>query len=163
MIFVIASLLVPLPYFILSYLSTGNPIYPFIFNGLSSDLSLSHLSPIKLVKDLINIFMFSQDPINPIYLITLPIIILNFKLMYKKYKYIVIYCIIALFSWYITPRSGGGRFIMVYLPIFSLFVGLLIFHFLKKLIMITILKQKVNGHLHTILFPQHSHNFMKIC
>ena len=123
-IFVIASLLVPLPYFILSYLSTGNPIYPFIFNGLSSDLSLIHLSPIKFVSDVTYIFLFSQDPINPIYIILFPIIFLNFRPLYKKQKFIAIYSIIALISWYISPRTGGGRFLMAYLPVLSLFVVL---------------------------------------
>lgn len=138
-LFILISLLIPLPYFMQSILITGNPIYPFLSSQYPSDLSLTHLLPTRFIQDFLRQFLFSQDPINPFYLVVLPIIILNIKDILKKYKIIVLYSLFSVLAWYFTPRSGGGRFIMSYLPVMSLLVILAIYELKEKKIKIVLL------------------------
>ncbi len=114
------ALLVALPWFFYAFITTGNPIYP-IFSGYP--LEGSFLNPIN---DLINLFLRSADPISPIYLIFLPLIVIYFKKMRKELKIVTVYSLIALIIWLITPKTGGGRFILPYLPAFSILAGAVI-------------------------------------
>lgn len=120
--FVVISLLVPLPWFIFSYIHTGNPVYP-IFSGYPLDKNPLHLlSPINFITESWNLLTRSQDLINPIYIIFLPVIILYIKQLKKYEKIIPLYSLLGLIVWYFTPRTGGGRFILPYLPVASILV-----------------------------------------
>lgn len=118
-IYWIIALAIPLPWFIFSYIHTGNPVYPFfseIYHVAPAPISL-----IGFVKEVWNMFMYSADPISPIYMMFLPLIIWLFvKRKMKEVKMIGIYSLLAIIIWYFTPRTGGGRFILPYLPVFSL-------------------------------------------
>ena len=113
----IAYCLVPIlivsPWLIFNWLSTGNPIYP-IFSGYPIDWNFS-----------LNILRLA-DPINPIYIIILPFIILSFSHFWVKYKLLIIYCTLSFVIWFLTPHTGGGRFLMPYLPAWSVLTAILI-------------------------------------
>ncbi len=115
-LYVIISLIVPLPWFIFSYVSTKNPFYPF-FSGIYP------VSPDFHFSNFLN-FLFSADPISPVYLITFPIVLLGLKKMKLGGKILVVYSVISFIIWFLAPQSGGGRFIMAYLPTFSVLVAL---------------------------------------
>lgn len=119
--FLMIALFTPLPWFIFSYLHTGNPIYP-IFSGYPLS-SMSHfLSPFNFLKESLILLTRAADPLSPIYIIFLPLIVL-FARRLKKHKWLfVLYSILGLFVWYITPRTGGGRFILPYLPVWSILI-----------------------------------------
>ncbi len=120
--FIVISLLVPLPWFIVSYLYTGNPVYP-IFSGYPLDKNPLHLlNPINFISESWNLLAHSQDPINPIYIIFLPLIIFYIKQLKKYEKIFALYSLLGLIVWYLTPRTGGGRFVLPYLPIASILV-----------------------------------------
>lgn len=121
-LFTIISLIVPLPWLVFSYISTGNPIYPFFTDIYPVVASANLLHPLTFVNDFIKIFLFSDDPLSPIYLIALPVIFVQFTFFTKETKLLVFYSLLALLVWYITPRTGGGRFIMPYLPVLSIIV-----------------------------------------
>ncbi|MDE2591146.1 MAG: hypothetical protein KGL95_15930, partial [Patescibacteria group bacterium] len=72
-----------------------------------------------LFSDLWNLFTASADPISPVYLAFLPLILRSFKKTSFSMKLIYLYSFLALIVWYVTPRTGGGRFILPYLPAFS--------------------------------------------
>ncbi len=114
------ALLIPLPWFVFSGIHTGNPFYPFFSNlyGIKFDVTL--LNPLNFLKDLWVLFTNSPDRISPAYLIFLPVAFILFKKLNQKLMIIVLYSFLALLVWYITPRTGGGRFILPYLPAFSL-------------------------------------------
>ncbi|RJQ38909.1 hypothetical protein C4559_00120 [Candidatus Microgenomates bacterium] len=114
------SLLVSLPWFIFSYTNTGNPVYPFFTNLYKTEFDLNFLNPLNFIKDTWQIFVNSADPISPIYILFFPLTVLFLSKINKKIYPIIIYSIFAYLIWYFTPRSGGGRFIMPYLPAFSL-------------------------------------------
>jgi len=117
-IFTFISFLIPMPWFIFSFINTGDPFYPFLsFLKLSSGNIFSLQYFIASFKEL---FVYSQDPINPIYIIVLPLIFVGFIKFKTPSKIIVIYCFLSLFFWYFTPKLGGGRFILPYLPAFSI-------------------------------------------
>lgn len=105
----VIGLSVVVPWLVFSYIYTGNPVYPFFTN----------IYPIKFNFNLINPLNLS-DPISPLYTIFLPITLV----LYKKFKFplkiVALYSFIAIIIWYITPQTGGGRFILPYLPAFSL-------------------------------------------
>lgn len=70
-------------------------------------------------KDVFNFFLRLNDPISPIYLITFPLVIVYFKKFTPKANLLLIYSFLALAIWYLAEQVRGGRFILPYLPVFS--------------------------------------------
>ncbi|MDP2585750.1 MAG: glycosyltransferase family 39 protein, partial [Candidatus Levybacteria bacterium] len=103
------ALLIPLPWFVFSYIHTANPIYPFF----------TSIYPVKFNFNLINPLNLS-DPISPIYIIFLPIALVLYRKFKLTLKIIALYSFFSIIIWYITPQTGGGRFILPYLPALSL-------------------------------------------
>lgn len=126
--FVLVSIMIPLPWFAFSYVHTGSIIYPFFSDIYPVNVDTNLLNPIIFVKDTYNLLVNSQDPISPLYLIFIPVLIVNYRKLPKSIKLAVWYSVLALFVWYVTPRTGGGRFILPYLPVFSILTSFLIFH-----------------------------------
>lgn len=122
LVYWVIALVVPLPWFIFSYIHTGNPVYPF-FTSLYPVVP-SHFSILGFFVDIWHLFTHADDPVSPLYLIFLPLIIMLFLKgnLGKKseIKLLGIYALLALIVWYVTPRTGGGRFIIPYLPAFSI-------------------------------------------
>ncbi len=115
------SMLIPLPWLLFSYLSTGNPFYPLFSTILGTQIF--SLNP----RDLWQLFTQSADPISPVYIITAPLLFIQKNTRQGRgVIQIFIYAVIALLIWYISPRSGGARFILPYLPAFSLLSVILI-------------------------------------
>lgn len=123
LIFGLISVLIPLPWFFFAFISTGNPIYP-VFSGYPLESGI--LSPMQMAKDLFDLFFRSADPISPVFIIFLPLLVIYFKKMRKELRIIALYSLLALTVWLITPRTGGGRFILPYLPAFSILAGAVI-------------------------------------
>ena len=121
-IFLFISILIPLPWMIFSLIYTGNPVYPF-FTSAYPISSGGNIVSLNIFKDLWTLFTASADPISPVYIACIPLIIFYFKKTSFTLKLVYVYSILALVVWYITPRTGGGRFILPYLPAFSLLVG----------------------------------------
>lgn len=113
------ALLIPLPWFVLSFLATGKPFYPFFTDLHISTQGYSLLNPVQAVYDFWQVLAKGDDPISPLYLIFLPFVALYYKKLPQAVKAAVHYSLFALLVWYITPRIGGGRFLMPYLPVFS--------------------------------------------
>ena len=105
-------LLVISPWLLRSYITTGNPVYPF-FTPLYTDTQIS-LDPHNLLK----LLTHAADPIHPIYLLTL-LLIPFLKIKNYKLKIITVYSLLSLILWILTPNTGGGRFILPYLPALS--------------------------------------------
>ncbi len=114
------ALLIPLPWFVFSYIHTGNPMYPFFTNLYPIQVNSHLLNPVYLIKDFWNLFIRADDPISPLYIIYLPIAFYFYKKFSQESRLIFLYAALALGVWYITPRTGGGRFILPYLPVLSL-------------------------------------------
>lgn len=119
-IFLLFSLLVPLPWFIFSLIHTGNPVYPVFSNAYKVSLEWQILNPIIFIRDMWQLFMRLADPISAIYILFLPLVILLFKNFRKETKLVTLYSLLAIIVWYVTPRTGGGRFILPYLSAFSI-------------------------------------------
>lgn len=118
-IFTLVCLILPLPWFIFSYLNTGNPFYPYFSIPVDSGNFINLPSLFSFPKDFLSIFIYTNDPISPLYLIFLPLIIIFYKNMNIKIKYLFIYSLISFFVWYFTQYFRGTRFLLPYLPIFS--------------------------------------------
>ena len=139
-VFTILSILVPLPWLMVSFIKTGNPIYPLFTNYYQTSINISFF---QIIPDTVHLLLKADDPISPIYLITMPLIILSFKKFNQSLKIITIYSLLAILILYLIPRTGGGRFILPYLPAFSILVSgtiaVLKFNQLKKLLIILII------------------------
>ncbi len=118
-------LLIPLPWFVFAYVSTGNPIYPII-SGYDTSISPTLFSPVTFLFDITKIFLFADDPISPLYLVCLPLLFFYFRKFTPVLKSVTFYCLFVLMLWYVTPRTGGGRFLLPYLPAFSLLIGAIV-------------------------------------
>ncbi|HRN96403.1 MAG TPA: glycosyltransferase family 39 protein [Candidatus Levybacteria bacterium] len=124
--YVLTALIIPLPYFIFSTLNTGNPFYPLFTQYYSQIVEPGTRSLFQILADYWNLFVNAADPINPLYLIVFPIVIFLYKRLTKQERLFVIYAGLSLVVWYFIPRTGGGRFILPYLPVFSLVIGLVL-------------------------------------
>lgn len=110
--------LISLPWFIYSYIYTENPLYTL--SVPITKTAPEQLIFFSIVKDLWNLFIYSSDPLSPIYMIFFPLIIFSFYKFRPEIKIISLYCALSVVVWYFTPRTGGGRFILPYLPAFSI-------------------------------------------
>jgi hypothetical protein len=131
-VFTFFSLLIPLPWFIFSYLNTGNIVYPFFSAGINMGTNFEIPKLQFIYRDFVDIFLYSNDPISPVYLIFIPLIFVYFKKFKAEFKVIGLYSFLALIFWYITPRIGGGRFILPYLPAFSILTAYCLLRVNKK-------------------------------
>jgi len=118
LIFASVAFFTALPWYIYSFLFSGNPVYPFFDKRIAYDTALN-LNPILFPREAFDFFLKLADPISPLYLIFIPLVVIYFKKFNKPLKLIAIYSLVAIIIWYITPRTGGGRFILPYLPAFS--------------------------------------------
>jgi len=124
------ALLIPLPWFIFSFIHTGNPVYPF-FSQLYK-ITPTPFSFVSFFSTYWDLFMRSSDPISPLYMLLLPLLFVTFSTFKRELKLIVWYCALSLFLWYFTPQTGGGRFILPYLPAFSMVCGSIYYAILKE-------------------------------
>ncbi len=112
------ALAIPLPWFIFAYINTGNPVYPF-FSQIYKIVPES-LTVLDFFEEIWNLFTNSPDPLSPLYIILLPIIVFGFSKFRPEIKIISLYCALAIVVWCFTPQTGGGRFILPYLPALSI-------------------------------------------
>lgn len=115
LIYCFCALFISFPWLIFSYIHTENPVYPFFTN----------IYPVKFNLNLINPLSLS-DPISPLYVIFLPVALALYKKFKLPLRLIILYSFIALVIWYLTPQTGGGRFILPYLPAFSILTVVII-------------------------------------
>lgn len=124
------SLLIVSPWLVFSLLNTGNPIYP-IFSGYGVKYDYLHVT--KAILDIWTVFVSADNPISPIYLIVVPFIILMYKRMSQTMQLVSLYSLLAIIVWFVTPRTGGGRFMLPYLPAFSVIAAYVIYEQKDKL------------------------------
>jgi len=115
--------LIPLPWLIFSFIHTRNPFYPLFADILDQAHTLVVFRPPSFLTDFWNLFLHSADPINPLFLIVLPCLVVFGKKLKKVEKVVLVYCLLSYSAWYFTPRTGGGRFFLPYLPAFCFLVG----------------------------------------
>lgn len=117
--YLLLALLIPLPWFIFAFIHTGNPLYP-LFSPYLQGLETATLQFPRLLIDPFSIFMFSPDPVSPLYLIFLPLFFIIRKKLTDKEKFLFMTAAFLVIAWAITPQTGGGRFILPYLSILSI-------------------------------------------
>ena len=101
------SLYVVMPWFLFSFLNTGNPIYPIFSDFVKGHFELGILNPVLILKSFWILFTKSSDPITPIYLIFLPLIFLFFNKLNSQMRSIVIYFFLSLVIWYFFPAKDS--------------------------------------------------------
>lgn len=141
--FILLSLLVPLPWLVFSYIHTGNPVFPFLSLSIGSQNFLSLPSLNYILPNLYLAFLNLSDPSSPIYIISLPIILIGLRKLEKNVRILAVYAIAGFLVWYLLQFSSGGRFILPYLPVISILVSLTIYklkdNFLKSFLFFLIL------------------------
>lgn len=103
------ALFIPLPWFIFSFIHTGNPFYPFFTNIYPVKFNLNLTNPLSL-----------SDPISPLYVVLIPLAVIFYRKFNPMLRVLLLYSVLAIIIWYITPQTGGGRFILPYLPVLSI-------------------------------------------
>ena len=118
LIFIVSTVSILSPWLIFSFLQTGNPVSP-LFTNLVPAFHLSQLNPITIIMQVFNLFTSSSDPVSPIYLILLPLILINLGKLKGPSTILLGYCLLALLFLCLIPTTDIGRFYMPYLPVFS--------------------------------------------
>ena len=137
----LTAFIIPVPFFIHSFLYRGNPFYPIFSKELQAQVQtqLPSINPLTFFSSIWNVLTNAADPISPIYIIIIPLIFFVFKKFSSSEKLIVIFSFLSLIAWYITPQEGGGRFMLPYLPVMSVLVA------------VTINKLKAYKHIYKVL------------
>jgi hypothetical protein len=112
----------PLPWFVFSFIHTGSPVYPLFGVAASLTSYWQFYNPIFLIKSLITTFAYSPDPIHPLFLASLPFLILMRKKLMHHVFILLFLTIGGLLMWYLTPQTGGGRYILPYLSVFTILI-----------------------------------------
>jgi len=122
--YILYTVLIPLPWFVFSYLYTGNPIYPVFSGILDQSHKIVTFDLIRVFRDFWGLLYHPQDFISPVFLIFLPIVILMaIKGRLKdELRVLLGYVFLTALFWYFTPRTGGSRFVLPYLPALSLLI-----------------------------------------
>lgn len=128
-VYLLITLLIPMPWFIFSFVHTGNPVYPFFTQRY--EIATTSFGFLSFFVTLWNLFMYSPDPIAPVYLLFLPLLFIFYPKLQKEIKIIVVYSCLNIILWYFTPQTGGGRFILPYLPAFSIICAAIYTEILK--------------------------------
>lgn len=122
------SILIVLPWLVFAFIHTGNPIYPFFTNIYKVGLNLQIINP----------FIHKSDSISILYIITPIILPFVFKKLRPELKIVYLYSVLAFAVWYLTPKTDSGRFILPYLPAFSLLI-VAVFNLFKNKIYVKLL------------------------
>jgi len=131
LIFIILSLIPSFAWFVLALVSTGSPIYPF-FSNYDLNLGRDLLAFSGIISDMITIFIASNDPVSPLYLIFAPLLLVIWRKLKREEMMMVLLSGISLVIWTLSPKTGGGRFLLPYLPLFSVTVGIILFKIKSK-------------------------------
>lgn len=115
MVFLFFSILISLPWFVFSYINTQNPFYPLFDPRFT-------FSYHNNIFNLINLFVFSSDPLNPTYVIMIPLVILMFRKISYPLRLLTVFSLFGVLFWYQTSQIGGSRFILPFVTAFSVVV-----------------------------------------
>lgn len=124
LIFLFFPLLIPSPWFVLSFINTKSPIYPlftsWFFKAQSQGLDfwqwLKTRNLVNLIQVLLKTVFTKGDILTPLFLIGLPLIFLKFKKI-KKIGIVVFYFLINFLFFFFTPLNYN-RFLLPYIPAF---------------------------------------------
>lgn len=128
--FALISFLIATPWFVYSFLHTGNPFYPLFTHLTLRNFTFDLLSPVTVIKTLIETLLFAPDPLHPFYIMNVPFIFLALGFLFKKHKLILLYAVASYLIWYFTTQSGGTRFLTSYLPAYTA-IGLIAIQHVK--------------------------------
>jgi hypothetical protein len=137
LMFGLLAVLVPLAWFIFAYLNTGNPIYPFL-TSYTFSIGKDTLAFPQTITDLVTVFVVSADPVSPIYLMLIPLFFIAWNKFKKIDVMLIVLSAVSLIIWTLTPKTGGGRFILPYLPLLSITAGIILFRIEKERILFRI-------------------------
>ncbi len=129
------------PWFIYSFQKTGYPFYPIgagILDTTHRILPELH-NPLSLIGDYYKLFLVPEDFLSPIFVIAIPLLAITFRKFNKLEISLLAYWLISYLIWWIIPRTGGGRFILPYLPVWSVLVVIVYSHLSGQLLKTTFL------------------------
>lgn len=131
------------PWLVFSYISAGNPVYPVFGGILDANHHFAGFNLFTFIKDIWKLFYHPADMTSPLFLIFFPFILgYSFNKKTNSIKKLLVYFFLALFFWYLTPRTGGSRFFLPYLPILSFLIVISLGNerkFYQKFLLITVL------------------------
>jgi len=119
--YVLISLYVVIPWFLFSYFNTGNPIFPLFTGYVKNSFNISVLNPFVILKTFWDLFTHSSDPLSPIFIIFLPLVLLFIKSFSPQLKIIALYAFLSLLPWYFLPKDS--RYILPALSAFSILIS----------------------------------------
>lgn len=119
----VSCLIVILPWLVFSFLKSGYFLYPY-FSNANVDAGKVFVLPglLSIPGDLYKMFLGLNDPLSPIYLIFIPLIFINFKKYNSLIKLMTAYVFFSFLFWFLTQQPRGGRFLVPFLPAFSLII-----------------------------------------
>lgn len=169
LLFLIPAILVSLPWFVYAYIFTGNPVYPLFTHVLQNNPAFAIDIKNNIFIDFFKLSNGAADgvsPISPVYLAFLPLMIIFLRK--SKVNLITgLYCLLAVLVWYFTPRTGGSRFIIPYLPAFSFLTAAVLSGYKKNwpiLVIIFIcvfnlaIRLKINSKIIPVIIDRESRN-----
>ena len=130
--FFLISLLIPLPWFIFSFVNTSNPFYPFFsphFAHLQqTTFSFGLLNPAHVIATFWKFFTHADDPINPLYLGLFPLLFFVYKKFTFQEKILLFFSFAGIVLWYFISKVEGTRLALPYIFSLSILAGVMLKH-----------------------------------
>lgn len=131
-IFSFFAVAINIHWFIFNFVNTSNLFYPFLSKSINLENSIEFAKINTLFNDLYNSFILQSDPISPIYLIFIPLLIIFYKKINLEKRIILLYSLFAFIIWFLLFQKNGSRFILPYLPVISLSILIIVDQFKRS-------------------------------
>jgi len=129
----IASLSISLPWFIIAWKQSGNPLSPYNQATFQTNLSLIKFSPLNFITDIYKLNIAAQDPTTPIFFIFIPLVIIwiwqNRKSISSNIPIFLLfaYSTLTIIGWYMIPSfSPETRYVVPYIPIWAILISIIV-------------------------------------
>lgn len=138
---VFSAFIVSAPWFIYSFTKTGYPFYPIGAGVLDATHQVlpGLVNPLSLIGDYYKLFLAPDDFLSPVFILLAPLLLVTARKFKKNDIALSIFWVLSYLVWWSIPRTGGGRFILPLIPIWSVLVAVTISRLTDKTIKITIL------------------------
>lgn len=130
-VYLCISIYVAIPWFLFSYLNTGNPIYPIFSSYVKSGFDISFLNPLIILRTFWTLFTNASDPISPVYIIFLPLILFFYKKLNIHMKIFLIYFLLSSLFWYFFIPAKESRYLLQNFAVLSVVVAYIVQNFFK--------------------------------
>lgn len=135
------AVIISAPWFFYSFTKTGYPFYPIGAGVLDTTHQVlpGLTNPLSLIGGYYKLFLAPDDFLSPVFILLPPLLLITVRKLKKNELVLPVFWLISYLVWWSIPRTGGGRFILPFIPVWSVLLALTVWHLTDKTIKVTVL------------------------